>query len=128
MNAPQSGVLVEKIDKVMSDPNRSAQIALVASGEHKRYIIATDSMKEGDAVKSTQLVSRSPGWLVVCYVFLSLSMLSVFHTVATAVDWATKGIWPQGCPLHSIMDAAASLKKWEKENTVYFYESWGRKH
>jgi len=60
VNAPKEGVLVEKIDKIMTDPNRSARIALVASGEHKRYIIATDSMKEGDAVKSTQLISRSP--------------------------------------------------------------------
>jgi len=64
ISAPQGGVLVEKIDKIMSDPNRSARIALVASGEHKRYIIATDSMQQGDAVKSTQLVSRSPSQLV----------------------------------------------------------------
>lgn len=60
INAPQGGVLVEKIDKIMSDPNRSARIALVASGEHKRYVIATANMQEGDAVKSTQIVSRSP--------------------------------------------------------------------
>jgi len=60
ISAPQGGVLVEKIDKIMNDPNRSARIALVASGEHKRYIIATDNMQEGDAVKSTQILSRSP--------------------------------------------------------------------
>jgi len=60
INVPQGKVLTEKIEKIMSDPNRSARIALVASGEHKRYIIATDNMQEGDPVKSTQIVSRSP--------------------------------------------------------------------
>jgi len=60
INVPKGGVLTEKIDKIMTDPNRSGKIALVASGEHKRYIIATDSMKEGDTVKSTQVISRSP--------------------------------------------------------------------
>lgn len=60
ISAPQGDVLIEKIDKIMSDPNRSAQIALVASGEHKRYIIATENMQEGDVVKSSQIVSRSP--------------------------------------------------------------------
>jgi len=63
INAPPEGVLTEKIDKIMSDPNRSARIALVASGEHKRYIIATETMQEGDAVKSTHLISRSPSQL-----------------------------------------------------------------
>jgi len=61
VNAPQEGILTEKIDKIIDDPNRSARIALVASGEHKRYIIATENMKEGDALRSTELLSRSPG-------------------------------------------------------------------
>ena len=61
ISAPKGNVLIEKIDKIMSDPNRSARIALVASGEHKRYIIATENMQEGDVVQSTQVVSRSPG-------------------------------------------------------------------
>jgi len=60
VSAPEGKVLIEKVEKIMSDPNRSARIALVASGEHKRYVIATENMQEGDAVKSTQIVSRSP--------------------------------------------------------------------
>jgi len=79
IGAPQGGVLVEKIDKIMSDPNRSARIALVASGDHKRYIIATDTMQEGDSVKSTQLVSRSPSLLF--FMFLSLSLLSLLQGI-----------------------------------------------
>ena len=63
VSAAQGDVLIEKIEKIMSDPNRSARIALVASGEHKRYIIATENMQEGDALKSTQIVSRSPSKL-----------------------------------------------------------------
>jgi len=65
--APQEGVLTEKINKIINDPNRSARIALVASGEHKRYIIATENMQEGDAVKSTQIVSRSPSQFFSCF-------------------------------------------------------------
>ena len=73
INASEGSVLTEKIDKVMSDPNRSAHIALVASGEHKRYIIATESMQEGDYVKSMQLLSRSPSQLH--FTLLSLILL-----------------------------------------------------
>jgi len=50
----------EKVEKILYDPNRSARIALVATGEMKRYVIATNSMKPGDLIQSTQVVTRSP--------------------------------------------------------------------
>jgi len=97
VSAPQGGVLIEKIDKIISDPNRSARIALVASGDHKRYIIATDSMQQGDSVKSTQLVSRSPGTLFFMFVCLSLSLLSLpsSHLCCWLSDG--KGVLPLVC-------------------------------
>jgi len=55
-----NNVLVEKIDQVISDPNRSAHIALVASGERKRYIIATHNMAPGMIIKSSSNLTRSP--------------------------------------------------------------------
>lgn len=35
-------------------PNRSARIALVASGDKQRYLIATQNMKPGDLIRSTR--------------------------------------------------------------------------
>jgi len=57
----QGPPLLEKIDKIMYDPNRSARIALVAAGENKRYIIATQNMKAGDIIKSSQVLSKTAG-------------------------------------------------------------------
>ncbi|CAH1784248.1 unnamed protein product [Owenia fusiformis] len=50
--------LVEKVDTIIYDPNRSAILALVASGTHKRYIIATENMKKGDIIKSSSHIPR----------------------------------------------------------------------
>jgi len=58
--ATETEPLVEKIDRICYDPNRSARIALVASGERKRYVIATHNMAPGMFIKSTRLVTRSP--------------------------------------------------------------------
>jgi len=82
ISAPPGDALIEKIDKIMSDPNRSARIALVANGEHKRYIIATENMQEGDTVKSTQIVSRSPSQLffIVCFSHLLTAVSVIVHT------------------------------------------------
>ncbi|XP_045164206.2 39S ribosomal protein L2, mitochondrial-like [Mercenaria mercenaria] len=44
--------LVEKVIYTRYDPLRSADIALVASGNHKRWIIAGEHMKKGDLIKS----------------------------------------------------------------------------
>lgn len=57
----QGPPLLEKIDKIMYDPNRSARIALVATAEKKRYIVATQNMKAGDIIKSSQVLSKTAG-------------------------------------------------------------------
>ena len=53
--------MIEKVDRIMEDPNRSGRIALVASGERKRWIIATQNMKPGDLIKSSRVLSKAPG-------------------------------------------------------------------
>jgi len=50
----------ELVKEIKFDAVRSAYIALVAHDAHKRWIIATDKMKEGDIVKSTRFLSRTP--------------------------------------------------------------------
>lgn len=51
--------LVERVQQIMYDPNRSAKIALVAGGERKRYIIATQNMEPGQIVKSSRQLTAS---------------------------------------------------------------------
>lgn len=48
--------------------NRSADIALVAGGSRKRWIIATENMKAGDTVLNSNHIGRmaGEGWLVMC--------------------------------------------------------------
>ena len=53
--------LVERVEKILYDPNRSAKIALVMSGETKRYIIATQNMNAGDLINSSRVLSKTPG-------------------------------------------------------------------
>jgi len=52
--------LVEKILKISYDPCRSAKIALVASGDRLRFIIATTVMKEGDLISISREIPRIP--------------------------------------------------------------------
>ena len=40
---------------------RSARIALVGTGEEKRYIIATQNMKPGDIIKTGTKLTDIPG-------------------------------------------------------------------
>nr|CAG4642773.1 EOG090X0COM [Evadne anonyx] len=51
---------VEKILKISYDPCRSAQIALVATGDRLRFIIATATMKEGDLISTSGEIPRIP--------------------------------------------------------------------
>lgn len=51
--------VLEKVDKILYDPNRSARIALVAGGEHKRYVIATQNMKPGDVIRSSSKLTKT---------------------------------------------------------------------
>ncbi|KAG2467465.1 RM02 protein, partial [Polypterus senegalus] len=48
----------EKVVEVRYDPCRSADIALVAGGKRKRWIIASENMKAGDVVKTSGVISR----------------------------------------------------------------------
>nr|XP_046257316.1 39S ribosomal protein L2, mitochondrial [Scatophagus argus]XP_046257317.1 39S ribosomal protein L2, mitochondrial [Scatophagus argus] len=48
----------EKVVEVRYDPCRSADIALVAGGNRKRWIIATENMQVGDIIKSSGVIGR----------------------------------------------------------------------
>ncbi|KAF7710737.1 39S ribosomal protein L2, mitochondrial [Silurus meridionalis] len=48
----------ERVIEVRYDPCRSGDIALVAGGNRKRWIIATENMKVGDLIKSSSVIGR----------------------------------------------------------------------
>uniref|UniRef100_A0A3Q3WGQ4 Large ribosomal subunit protein uL2 RNA-binding domain-containing protein n=1 Tax=Mola mola TaxID=94237 RepID=A0A3Q3WGQ4_MOLML len=48
----------EKVVEVRYDPCRSADIALVAGGSRKRWIIATENMQVGDIIKTSGVIGR----------------------------------------------------------------------
>ncbi|XP_049926494.1 39S ribosomal protein L2, mitochondrial [Epinephelus moara] len=48
----------EKVVEVRYDPCRSADIALVAGGNRKRWIIATENMQTGDVIKTSAVIGR----------------------------------------------------------------------
>ncbi|XP_036022977.1 39S ribosomal protein L2, mitochondrial isoform X3 [Onychomys torridus] len=48
----------EKVVTVRYDPCRSADIALVAGGSRKRWIIATENMKAGDTILNSNCIGR----------------------------------------------------------------------
>jgi len=48
----------EKVVEVRYDPCRSADIALVAGGSRKRWIIATEKMQAGDVIKTSGVIGR----------------------------------------------------------------------
>ncbi|XP_026210214.1 39S ribosomal protein L2, mitochondrial [Anabas testudineus] len=48
----------EKVVQVRYDPCRSADIALIAGGKRKRWIIATENMQAGDIIKTSGLIGR----------------------------------------------------------------------
>ncbi|XP_041644764.1 39S ribosomal protein L2, mitochondrial [Cheilinus undulatus] len=48
----------EKVVEVRYDPCRSADIALVAGGNRKRWIIATENMVTGDIIKTSGVIGR----------------------------------------------------------------------
>ena len=53
--------LVEKVYQVKKDDWRTGHIALVASGNKKRWIIASNNMKPGDLIKTSGKVTNMPG-------------------------------------------------------------------
>ncbi|KAL8559193.1 hypothetical protein ACOMHN_048440 [Nucella lapillus] len=50
--------LVEQVLTVNYDPCRTADIAIVAGGNRKRYILATQNMKPGDLIKTSGKLTR----------------------------------------------------------------------
>ncbi|XP_034407370.1 39S ribosomal protein L2, mitochondrial [Cyclopterus lumpus] len=48
----------EKVVEVRYDPCRSADIALVAGGSRKRWIIATENMQAGDIIKTSGVIGH----------------------------------------------------------------------
>ncbi|KAI1301317.1 39S ribosomal protein L2, mitochondrial [Halotydeus destructor] len=59
-HAPEGETVEEKVYIVRYDPLRSPLIAMVANGGHKRWIIASENMKPGDIVKTTNIIPRKP--------------------------------------------------------------------
>ncbi|XP_066467937.1 large ribosomal subunit protein uL2m isoform X2 [Tiliqua scincoides] len=54
----ESGTFEEKVIQVRPDACRSAEIALVAGGKQKRWIVATENMKAGDIIKTSGHIGR----------------------------------------------------------------------
>ncbi|XP_014443327.1 39S ribosomal protein L2, mitochondrial isoform X3 [Tupaia chinensis] len=52
------GPFEEKVVRVRYDPCRSADIALVAGGSRKRWIIATENMQAGDTILNSDHIGR----------------------------------------------------------------------
>lgn len=48
----------ERVVQVRYDPCRSADIALVAGGNRKRWIIATENMQEGNVIRTSGVIGR----------------------------------------------------------------------
>ena len=53
--------MVEQVQRVRYDPCRTADIAIVAGGNRKRYILASQNMKAGDVIKTSGKVTRMAG-------------------------------------------------------------------
>lgn len=52
--------LEERVIRILYDPNRSARIALVGTGDKLRYILASVNMKSGDLIKTSSYIPRIP--------------------------------------------------------------------
>ncbi|GFO23216.1 50S ribosomal protein l2 [Plakobranchus ocellatus] len=52
--------LAERVNAVMKDETRSAHLAVIAGGNKKRYIVASENMKPGDIIKTSGKISAMP--------------------------------------------------------------------
>lgn len=52
--------MVEKVIEVLFDGCRTAKVALVASGDQMKYILASENMKAGDLIKTSRVIPRIP--------------------------------------------------------------------
>lgn len=53
-------VKTEKVIQIFKDGTRTAHVALVASGDEMKYILATANMKPGDLIKTSKFIPRIP--------------------------------------------------------------------
>lgn len=53
----------ERVIQIIKDGCRTAYVALVAHGNHLKYILATENMKPGDIIKTSCHIPRIPGKL-----------------------------------------------------------------
>lgn len=53
--------LAEKVIDIMIDYCRTSHIALVAGGDKMKYYLATENMKPGDIIYTSQYIPRIPG-------------------------------------------------------------------
>lgn len=60
---PESNVYTQSTENTKPGLSacRSADIALVAGGERKRWIIATENMQAGDIIKTSGVIGRMAG-------------------------------------------------------------------
>lgn len=57
----------------MFDAHRTAKIALLAHEDKLKYIIATENMRPGDLIQTSQFIPRNPGeFMKFCFLFLAL--------------------------------------------------------
>ncbi|XP_071810162.1 large ribosomal subunit protein uL2m-like [Asterias amurensis] len=73
----------EKVLQVRYDPCRTANIAMVAAGNHKRWILATINMEKGDIIKTSEVIGR-------------------MTVAANEGDAYPLGALPIGCLVHSV--------------------------
>ncbi|KAK3800833.1 hypothetical protein RRG08_008588 [Elysia crispata] len=52
--------VVERVKAIIKDETRSAHLAVVAGGDRKRYIVASENMKSGDIIKTSGQISAMP--------------------------------------------------------------------
>lgn len=50
----------DKVIQIFKDGNRSAHVALIASGNEMSYILATANMKQGDLIRTSRFIPRIP--------------------------------------------------------------------
>lgn len=53
--------------QVIPEPTRSAHVALVGYADKLRYIIATENMKKGDLITTSNELTRIAGILIVIH-------------------------------------------------------------
>jgi len=76
---PSSGPpLIERVIRIMNSDCHTAKVALIGHGNTLRYILATENLKVGDLVKTSNEIPKNPGKFFPCYSSYFLSMQSFF--------------------------------------------------